>query len=64
MTSATSNIGRIVSLILVYVCCCCCFYTKFVMCMTVNTRAHWIPFVSVHVCARVKESSARVCERA
>ena len=36
------------------------------MCMTVSTRADWIfvvVVVSVHVCARVSECCARVCER-
>ena len=53
MTSATSNIGRTVSLIVV-----CVFFnffnTKFVMCMTVSTRAHWDPFcLCAFMCERV-----------
>ena len=36
-------------------------YTKFVMCMTVNTRAHWNLFLSLCMCALVSASAARAC---
>ena len=55
MTSATSNTGRTVSLIVACVFFYLFFDTKFVMCMTVSTRAHWDPFC---LCALVCE---RVC---